>query len=319
MSDLSIIVVTYRSAAKLPSFLKAARTAAPEAEIVIVDNASDDDTIQVARQIDPRARIVQLAINLGFGRGCNLGAGEATGRWLLFTNPDLELRRIHLPSLDDDHEGLWSGTIATGAGSLSADQGIRADNSLPEDYANQVLSHLVPPSISSRIPVRRSPPGWASGALLLTSQEAFQRVGGFDSRYFLYYEDRDLGARYRALDIPIRTLNGLLGAHGQGTSSDGVSVLHRDAWSLISWFEYLGKWKGQPTANRAAKLAYRTFEPVASLSDKQRLSTRLRSKAERVDALLQYIRTFEERLPADADGYYPCARPAVEHAFSVRR
>jgi GT2 family glycosyltransferase len=315
MPDLSVIVVTYRSADKLQPFLNATRGVAPHAEIVIVDNASDDDTTQVARQVDATARIVQCDVNVGFGRACNLGASEARGGWLLFANPDLQLRRLDLPSTTDADDGLWSGSIAMEGGDLVPSPGMRADTSLPEDYVDQVFSHLLPPSMSSRIPVRHRPPGWASGALFLTSRATFQRVGGFDPRYFLYYEDRDLGARYRALEIPIRPLEGLVGVHHQGTSSSNVSAGQREGWSLLSWLEYLGKWKGQQTANRAAKMAYRTFAPIASLSGQEKLPARLSSKAERVAAVLHHLRTFEEQLPAGADGYYPCARLAVEYAF----
>lgn len=319
MPDLSIIVVTYRSAAKLPSFLKAARSVTPHAEILIVDNASDDDTTEVARHVDPSARIVRSEVNIGFGRGCNLGAREASGKWLLFANPDLELRQVALPPPADGHHGLWAGRIATGANYLSARPDIRADTSFWEGYVEQVLSHLLPPRLSSRIATRRRPPSWASGALFLTSKSTFLRVGGFDPRYFLYYEDRDLGARYRALGIPIRPLTGLVGVHRQGTSSSDVSPGQREGWSLLSWLEYLGKWKGQVTANHAAKITYRTFALVASLSGQKALPARLSSKAERVAAVLHHLRTFEVQLPAGVDGYYPCACLAVEYAVCSER
>src|SRR4051794_30165391 len=72
MTDLSIITVTYQSAAKIGAFLEAAHLAAPSAEIVVVDNASTDETCEVVQAADERVKLVRSTENLGFGRGCDL-------------------------------------------------------------------------------------------------------------------------------------------------------------------------------------------------------------------------------------------------------
>jgi N-acetylglucosaminyl-diphospho-decaprenol L-rhamnosyltransferase len=318
VTELSLITVTYRSASTMAAFLAAARQAAPTAQIVVVDNASDDDTIEVVQQHDPTATVVTCAENLGFGRGCNLGASQASGEWLLFLNPDLALRKMALPTHASAHDAsLWSGVIA-GHDERSPRSGLRADTSLPEDYVAQLLSHLLPPALSSRIPIRRRPYGWASGALFLTRREAFRRIGGFDSRYFLYYEDRDLGAKYRRSGRPLRALGTLMGTHAQTGSSSNVSLAQREAWSFVSWLEYIAKWRDQPTAIRAANRTFAMFEKVLRLCDAGPAIPRVRQKAHRVGEVLRHIETFEDLLPQTSDAYYPYARDAIRAAISRR-
>jgi N-acetylglucosaminyl-diphospho-decaprenol L-rhamnosyltransferase len=318
MTDLSLITVTYRSATTMPGFLAAARQAVPTAEIVVIDNASDDDTVQVIKQHDPSAKVVRCAENLGFARGCNRGASQASGEWLLFLNPDLELRQVALPPPNTTRDAaLWSGlTAARDHGPPYSE--LRADTSLAEDYLAQLYSHLLPPVIASRIPIRRRPAGWASGALFLTHRDAFARAGGFDRRYFLYYEDRDLGAEYRRHGMPIRELVTLVGTHQHGGSSSNVTSAQREAWAFLSWLEYLAKWRGQPTANRAATTTFTVFERFIQLGHARAAIPRARTKARHTAQVLRDIEDFEDLLPSTSGDYYPCARQAIRAANSHR-
>src|SRR5262245_47850788 len=87
---VSLVVVTYNSAALLPGFFEAlaATTYAPY-EVLVVDNASRDGTPQLVAEHCPQARIVANAENLGFGPACNQGARAAHGDLLVFLNPDV--------------------------------------------------------------------------------------------------------------------------------------------------------------------------------------------------------------------------------------
>jgi N-acetylglucosaminyl-diphospho-decaprenol L-rhamnosyltransferase len=316
VTDLSLITVTYRSASTMGAFLAAARRAAPTAQVVVVDNASDDDTIEVVRQHDPAATVVACAENLGFGRGSNLGASHASGEWLLFLNPDLALRKVALPTRASVHDtGLWSGVIGSDDERFDR-SGLRAETSLAEDYVAQLFSHLLPPSLSSRIPIRRRPSGWASGALFLTRRDAFRQVGGFDPRYFLYYEDRDLGAKYRCSGRPLRALDTLVGTHAHSGSSSNVSLAQRNAWSFVSWFEYIAKWRGQATAIRAAHRTFATFEKFLRLEHAAPAIPRVRQKAYRVAEVLRHMEHFQDDLPQTSEVYYPYARHAIQAAIS---
>ena len=91
-------------------------------------------------------------------------------------------------------------------------------------------------------------------AMLLVSRDEFLHVGGFDPRFFLYYEDRDLSRRYRNAGLPIRTTNTILGRHaGGGSSEDDGLRAGPVAWSLLGWIQFVAIHHGERTADRAAR------------------------------------------------------------------
>src|SRR5579862_1303576 len=89
-AELSVVIVTYRNTTDIIPCLQAVdRAASPvPVEVIVVDNASGDGTAAVARAAAPGARVIERAINDGFAGGCQVGAAEAVGQWLLFLNPD---------------------------------------------------------------------------------------------------------------------------------------------------------------------------------------------------------------------------------------
>src|SRR5215204_6601702 len=88
-SSISAVVVTYNSAACVGGCIASVQGLLPSAEIVVVDNASDDQTTDVVRSSAPRARLIESGENVGFGRACNIGAEAANGSHVLFLNPDV--------------------------------------------------------------------------------------------------------------------------------------------------------------------------------------------------------------------------------------
>ena len=87
---VSVVIVTYRNTAVIVPCLNAVAeiTVSIPIEVIIVDNASPDDTVDVARAAAPQAKIIKQSQNGGFADGCAAGAAVARGRWLLFLNPD---------------------------------------------------------------------------------------------------------------------------------------------------------------------------------------------------------------------------------------
>lgn len=310
---LSILVVTYQSAARIGPFLEAAHRIAPSCEIVIVDNASSDGTTVVARDSRREATIVNLDQNVGFGRAANVGAGEATREWLVFANPDVRLDSLTLPAVPARCTfGLGAAMLRLGNGRARAR--VRADTTYFEDWVREVLTRFLPPPLARLVPGRRWPIAWASGALFVTRRSEFLEVGGFDPRYFLYFEDRDLAARYRQWNRPVRPVPGIVGTHDHGASSSGVPPVQRAAWQLLSWFEYVGIWRGQAAADRAAASALAALREISRLRTWGNAPRRARRKAHEVDELVTLLGTFDERLPTDRYTYYPHARSAMAAA-----
>jgi len=252
--NLSVIIVAYNSSATLARGCRAAARLLPDAELIVVDNASEDDTREIAAQLG--VVVVENPTNVGFGRACNRGAANAHGSHLLFMNPDVELTDVDRPVLDRLNSNMPFGLLAPEL------HGATAGGSLGEHWLRDLLRHGLGPLRPRELPAftrKRARPAdwWPVGAMLLVRKDEFTALGGFDPRYFLYYEDRDLARRYRARGMPASVIDSLRGTHQRGTSSEGqlAGVVVRQAWSLLSWIEYLCVWHGHQTAIRAARTA----------------------------------------------------------------
>jgi N-acetylglucosaminyl-diphospho-decaprenol L-rhamnosyltransferase len=305
--DLSIVTVGYQSAGKLPEFLAAAARAAPDAEYVVVDNASSDNTGAVARE-NGAHQVIRNDVNLGFGRACNLGAQHAIGEWILFANPDILLESV--PSLKgrrDQAYGLGAGVIAEDARRHTP--ALRAETSLAEDTFTQLWTRIFPPAMTKHFPKRRRPPRWASAAVLLCRKSEYEAVGGFDDRFFLYFEDRDLGRRYRKHMYPLHAEPALRANHGHGASSPGLASWVRESWSLVSWIEYRGIWQGQDAASATASLSLSTLRKFQAVGARLPIE-RARRKRQDIENILTHLHTFSDRLVPDL-GFYPHAREAL--------
>lgn len=102
MPALSIIIVNWNTGPLLHNCLQALEPDVhPDYEIIIIDNASADDSARAARQSFPRLRLIENRENLGFARANNQGMAEARGRYLLLLNPDTLVPPTALPALLD--------------------------------------------------------------------------------------------------------------------------------------------------------------------------------------------------------------------------
>jgi N-acetylglucosaminyl-diphospho-decaprenol L-rhamnosyltransferase len=309
-SDLAIITVTYQSSAKIADCISSARAAAPSAEIVVVDNASVDGTGGVVEAQDIDITLVRAPRNLGFGRGCNLGAEATQAAWLLFLNPDVLLQGVNIPKrLPGSSFGLGAGIIANGAEPGSP--GVRANTTHMEDWFQEVWKLFVPKPLSRHLPVRRRPGAWPIGGMFLARRDEYQRIGGFDPRYFLFFEDRDLGRRYRSEQLPVHVVRGFTGTHWQGSSSSGVAPWQREAWSIVSWLEYIAVWRSQHHAAATAQRVLDVLATISRLADSRVLPERARLKAHSAELISTFIMDFDAFLPGEPDTYYMGARQAI--------
>ncbi|MGH8868269.1 MAG: glycosyltransferase family 2 protein [Actinomycetes bacterium] len=245
---LTAVVVTYRNTRDIGPCLRALDRALDRwtSEVVVVDNASGDATPDLAQQACPRARVLRSPENLGFGRGCNLGAASATGRYLLFVNPDAVLhedavgalldcaarhraagivggRAVHPDGTPDPRSwwgrpSLWS-AFCFATGLSTAFPGHRQLD--PESAARWQGDERAVPVVS--------------GALMLVKRPVWERLRGFDPAYFLYGEDADLCLRaadagHRAYVAPQALFTHRTG--GSSTSSDRQVLLFRGKATL---------------------------------------------------------------------------------------
>lgn len=172
----------------------------PSAQIVVVDNASSDDSVTKIRDAFPKQQLIVTSQNLGFGGGCNIGI-----KYALYRKPD------YIWLLNNDTT-IETTTLASLIETTEADPSIGVTGSVIYEATRRERIQLWGGgSINlwlGRCRLRRAPAhlDFISGASMLLRTSALKEVGLFDeSRYFMYWEDADLCFRLRKLGWRITT------------------------------------------------------------------------------------------------------------------
>ena len=258
MLPFTAVVVSYNSAAVLPICIDALREHLTPDQLLVVDNASTDASVTVAREHG--ADVIMNHVNGGFGAGCNLGARSARNGLLLFVNPDVCITSVNAVKLQELAARRPLGLI--GPRMLLAEDSEHHEPSLrkivpwPCHIAREALGPVLPHEISGRLrasldfPVRRS---WLWGALVLAARTEFLGMGGFDERLFLYYEDQELSIRYKRHGLPLSVTDAVAGRHAGGGSSGATGAPRAvpRAASAMSSIELVGITHGPRDAHRA--------------------------------------------------------------------
>jgi GT2 family glycosyltransferase len=209
-SRVAALVVNYRTYDDLTRCLTSLDRHEPSADIVVVDYESDAKAVDRLRTQWSRARVIALPGNAGFGAGINRAARETAAAMLLVLNPDCILEHPVLSTL-----GAWLDAHATVG--IVAPLVLEADGAIQPSARrfpglstvlggrSTWLTRVLPGNpMSARNlltgPHVREPTAvdWVSGACMLIRRDAFDEVGGFDERFFLYWEDADLCRRMAA-------------------------------------------------------------------------------------------------------------------------
>lgn len=223
----SVIVLSQRDPAMLARCLRALVASVPPDlayEVVLLLNAASPDVFGYVRRGVRGATLIVSDVNLGFGGGCNRAARDARGEYLVFLNDDTEVRPRWLEVLvrtADEHPRAG----AVGSRLLFPDGSVQeAGSVLFSDGTTAPVGRGLPPDSSAYGFLRRV--DYCSAGSLLVRAETFDRVGGFDPRYFpAYYEDADLCLAIRA--------------EGEEVLYDGRSqVLHLESASTRTHFKH---------------------------------------------------------------------------------
>ncbi len=315
---LSIITVTHNSCAVIGECLKCVRRIlGSRAHAVVVDNASTDESLDVVATTASWTHCVALRQNEGFGRACNRAVSETSAEWLLFLNPDVRLTELRLPDSGHRPFGVGAG-LARASPAADTRFLVWRESSPADDFLRETCMRFLPPRLARAWPRRESPPDWASAGLMLVRRDEFLQVGGFDERFFMYYEDRDLCRRFRRAGFPIRCDPRIAGIHSAGRSTD-VERSTREAFSLAGWLEYTGIWRGQTVANTAAERALRVLAMLGGAVGRAPSWERGRTKAHDVAQIMHLLEHLDSRLPAGDKPVLPHARQALARARWHRR
>lgn len=196
MTRLAVVVVTHESARVLPATLRALRPQLePGDELIVVDCASGDDPAAVLREDAPSARMLALDDNRGFAGGAVAGAEATSAPLLLFLNPDTVpapgcLDAMRAAAHSQPAWGAWQALVTLPGGEHVNTRG-GVIHYLGFAWAG---GHDEPVRDVAPDPVEV---GFASGAALAVRRDAWDEVGGFEPKYFMYCEDVDLAMRMR--------------------------------------------------------------------------------------------------------------------------
>jgi N-acetylglucosaminyl-diphospho-decaprenol L-rhamnosyltransferase len=200
-APLRVVVVTWNSSTVLPTFLASLRSATSSPyEVVVADNASPEGPPAVPEGVT----LLPTGGNLGYGKGANLGASGFAGEWLVIANPDVKWAPGALDGLLAAAD-RWPRAGCLGPAIRTTDEllypSARAFPSLGRGLGHAVFGWWWPSNPWTRsyraevgTPVEGTT-GWLSGSLMVVRREAWEQVGGFDPRFFMYCEDMDLCRR----------------------------------------------------------------------------------------------------------------------------
>ncbi len=233
---LTIQIVNWNAREHLRQALRSLFEHAPTFpfEVLVLDNASQDGSVQMVEKEFPQVRLMVSERNLGFAKGHNELARYARGRYLLILNPDTLIMRNTLTKLvrfaeEHPEAGIIGAKLLNPDGSLQYSCR-RFPNPIAAIFRNTPLGRLFPHNRYTRDylmldwdhnSVREV--DWVSGAAMLVRREVYEQLGGFDERFFIYVEDVDLCYRawqvgWKVLYYPDATI-----IHAIGRSTDLVA------------------------------------------------------------------------------------------------
>ncbi len=248
---LSILIVNWNTRDLLLKLLGQLLTSPRlDSEVLVVDNQSSDDSVTAAWRAFPDAIVLPQPKNGGFAYGVNRGLERATGRWVLLLNTDAEA------SWKDLQEFL-------AAAEREPDAAVFGPRIVDEHGRTQVSTwqrhlprHYLPQALFLGRLVEKAPPKAAadvdcvSGCVFLIRSAVLAQVGGFDERFFMYYEEADFRARVRAAGHRVRWLPSTSFLHVGGLSAEQAAqrtflafrescLLYHAKWYGRGWTEWV--------------------------------------------------------------------------------
>jgi len=261
---VTAVTVNYNAGPLLRGLVESLAGQAGLVRTVVVDNASADGSLAFLESgVHPGVVLARNPVNRGFGAACNQGAASATGRYLLFINPDCRmpagaLERLVAVLEAHPETGMLGPLVLNSDG--SEQRGCRRH--LPDTRrALMRVLKLDGPGTDGKVsgfdltgtalPDGPVPVEAISGACLLIRRDLFERLGGWDEGYFLHCEDLDLCKRVQQAGAGVLFVPDVSVSHVQGASSRGRPV-------FVLWHKHRGMWRYFSKFQRAASPAWLT-------------------------------------------------------------
>jgi len=255
--DISIVIVSYNSAFFLRNCLSSLREASPglNKEVIVVDNASSDDSQEIIQREFPEVILIANKENVGFARANNIGWKYSHGRYVLFLNPDTVLKAAALQrmfSFMESHPeaGALGPRLVYPDGSLQFSCR-RFYNVRTIIFRRTFLGKIFPDSrtLKSHLMADWAHDSvqvvdWVLAAAFFVRREILEKIGGFDEKYKLYFEDVDLCCRIKNYGYKIYYYpEAEIVHHHQRESAQKFS--RKTLWHILSAVRFFNKfgWK----------------------------------------------------------------------------
>ncbi len=242
--DVSIVIVNYNTKDLLSNCLDSIRAETTDLiyEVIVVDNASTDGSRMHIKKHYPEVALIESDENLGFGRANNLGAARANGQYIFFLNSDTRLLNNALKQLLDyarAHDGERLGVI----GALLLKPSLENANSFGTfPRLRDMLSYRWRMVFFLRDAMRDLNESisfdvdFVTGADMFMRRDVFVRAGGFDPRFFMYYEETDLQKRLHELGFHNRIIPGPRIIHLEGGGKTSMRARLNNERSMYMYF-----------------------------------------------------------------------------------
>jgi hypothetical protein len=223
MASTTVVFVSYNSAQRIGDALRAAKAShdAGVLDCIVVDNASADGTVDLVKREHPWVTLIESSVNVGYGRGLNLGLARCQTPYVLFMNPDAVLPTEALQTLVaflEAHSKAGMVAPAIIEGEMLQEAGV-----LPTPWRILAQSIGLGRNVARQRPIiPHEPPfrtDWLCGAIMLTRTELMRELNGFDPRFFLYFEETDLCRRILGRGLELWAVGDAVAHHVGGASA----------------------------------------------------------------------------------------------------
>jgi len=225
---VSIIILSYNTKELILSCLGSVYEKLDETafEVIVVDNASKDDSVKAIKQQFPKVRLIENNENVGFAKGVNIGAKVAKGDLLLFLNSDtnfLDKSFSKMLKAYTPERGIIGGKMVNKDGTFQQSFG-----SFPSLYIIAVtLFKGAEFSTLTTSPQGPENVDWVSGGFMLISKKLFDELKGFDEHFFMYVEDIELCFRVKKKGLSVVYFPDTNVKHvGQGSSNRTFAIVN---------------------------------------------------------------------------------------------
>lgn len=239
MAKLSVTIVNFNAGDYLITCLKSLEDAKKEVnlEIFVIDNASEDDSIEQAKKKFPDVKYILNDKNLGFAKAQNIGLKKITSEYVLILNPDTQVMPGTLKYLIDYiDQNLNVGAVSCKLEKEDGSIDWASHRGFPTPWAsflyyflgNDKLYHLTKKDMTKTHEV-----DVIVGAFFLTRKKILEKTGLFDEKYFMYAEDIDLCMRIKNAGYKIMYVPEVSVKHFKGVSS-GIKKHSQEVTSAVS-------------------------------------------------------------------------------------